>query len=576
MRTLKKKWHWIIFWTLFVIQACVFFIFREQIYVGICDNLDLFITQLKMLQDRHAYFTDTQMAVLKDLNRNFFPTEFSVYNLLYFIFPDLYAYIIGLLLKILLSMFSCILLAKELLGSSKYRRYERQIVLTATAFSCLPLYPMYSFCFASIPLIIWLLIKVYKGSNQIYYVGVFLYPLLSYFSFFGAFILGYLIFSIVVLAIRDRKVSLRLVLAFLILAAGYVCFEHRLFYIMFFMEEETIRSTMAINNMSGLELWKCFVDVFVHGIDHAESVHTLVVLPCCIVYFIIDNITHLKKRDWVGIITDPFNLILLFIAFNSAVYALYYWEPLRNLVALVLPPLMGFQYGRTAFFNPFLWYMAFFIVLCKLQDRQMWVRRASYFLGLFAILVVIGTQTGYNDFYNTCYCNLYRIVKGKEPNQLSYGEFYGKELFHMALEDMEYQTSQGVCAYGFHPAQLAYNGFATIDGYCGYYTQEYKEAFRQGIAPVLEKVPKWKKYYDEWGCRAYLFSPTGENLYDYGANAVSVPQEIMIDEQALKGLGCDYIFSRFEISNAQEQGLEFYNMYSSESVPYPLYVYELR
>ena len=55
---------------------------------------------------------------------------------------------------------------------------------------------------------------------------------------------------------------------------------------------------------------------------------------------------------------------------------------------------------------------------------------------------------------------------------------------------------------------LEYNGIATLDGYLGFYSQQYKEDFRRIIAPALERVEQTRIYYDDWGARAYLYSGT--------------------------------------------------------------------
>ena len=262
----------------------------------------------------------------------------------------------------------------------------------------------------------------------------------------------------------------------------------------------------------------------------------------------------------------------MFIVFNCAVYALYFWEPLRVLVETLLPPLKGFQYGRTIFFNAFAWYFAFFIAV----KNMFWQKQTlAYLVCIAAILIVGGTQCEYSDFYNTCYCNLYKLVKHKEVNQLSYREFYGGTLVDRIKKEIGYTPEQGACVYGFHPAMLSYNGITTIDGYCGYYSQSYKEQFRAAIAPALGANPNWQAYYDDWGCRAYLFPASGENLYDFGANADAVPQEILIDAPALKALGCDYIFSRVEITNASQMQLRLVSAYQEDELPYTVYLYSL-
>lgn len=329
---------------------------------------------------------------------------------------------------------------------------------------------------------------------------------------------------------------------------------------------------MVIASYGMADLWKSFVSVFLYGFSHAKSVHTYFVLPVCILYFIWNNIQYMTGAKKGKAYTDIFNLTILFILFNCAVYALYFWEPLRRTVETILPPLKGFQYGRTIFFNTFAWYFAFFIVIRNIFDRY---HAVSYAACVLAIVVISGTQCEYSDFYNTCYCNLYKVLKHTDVNQLSYGEFYGTSLMEEIKSDIGYTPDKKACAYGFHPAVLSYNGITTVDGYCGYYSQSYKERFRTAIAPALDCNENWQKYYDEWGCRAYLFSASGQNQYDFGANADALPQDILIDEPALKQLGCDYIFSRFEIANADNMRLHLIDGYSSDAIPYNVYLYEL-
>ncbi len=572
MNIIKKYWHLLIAAGIFIVEAVVFFAFRENIYVGILDNLDLFITQLKMLRDNDAFFAHGQMMpILQSIDRNYFPSEFSLYNILFFLLPDLYAYIVGYLLKLLMAFFSCIVLAKLIL-QDKYQEYAKIVTLLSVAFALLPVYPMYAFCFASLPFVLYLLIRLYREPKWHLYMLLFFYPLVSYFTFFGAFILGYLFIAVVILAVRDKKVPWRLLGGFAALFAGFFCFEYRLFGIMLFSDVVTIRETMVTANLSFGGLLKSFWEAFTYGVIHAQPVHGYFVLPLCAVYFVLLNVNYIKKRQARQIIRDPFNLTILFILFNCVVYALYFWEPLRSLVETVLPPLKGFQYNRTVYFNTFAWYFAFFFVLKAVYHKK---KSAAYVFGLAAILVVGGKQTEFSDFYNTVYCNLYKAVRHAQTNQLSYGEFYGKELMDSIKADIDYQPKQGACAYGFHPAMLSYNGITTIDGYCGYYSQEYKDTFREVIAPTLEKNENWRVYYDEWACRAYLFSASGENTYHFGENADSSPQEILIDTDALKNLGCSYIFSRTQISNAEEMALTFVKEYRVDSIPYSVYLYRL-
>lgn len=118
---------------------------------------------------------------------------------------------------------------------------------------------------------------------------------------------------------------------------------------------------------------------------------------------------------------EPFFLIMGLILFNCIVYGSYTWEAFRTLVETLLPPLKGWQFTRTVFFNPFLWYTAFIIVLKELYDRKK--QTVAHVLMLACLLIVLGTQTLYNDFYNTVYTHTWMAVKGKQSESLSYQEF---------------------------------------------------------------------------------------------------------------------------------------------------------
>lgn len=572
MEMFKKKWSYVIASLLFVAEAIVLFGLNDRMYAGICDNLDLFITQLKMLHDGNSFFSHHEaMSMLNGIDRDYFPTECSLYNILFAVMPAVYAYITGYLLKLLIGFFSFLYFMKVMLND-EFGQYENLLVLVAVAFALLPVYPMYAICFSSIPLIVALLVKVHRKPEWRLFVCIFAYPLLSYFSFFGIFLLGYLMVAIVVVTIRERKIPKALCISSVLLFAGFGVFEYRLFGIMLFSDVETIRDTMVISSLHGKELWNFFKEGFLRGVAHAEDAHWVFVFPACMFYLVIHNLLLLIKKEARKILTDPFNLTILFLLANSVIYALYYWEPLRNAVETLLPPLKGFQFNRTIFFNPFLWYTAFAILLIRIFGRQ---KKISFLAAGLSIVIVMTTQSTYSDFYNTVYCTAYRILKQQAPNQLNFREFYGEELFEKVKTDISYDPSYAACAYGFHPAVLQYNGITTLDGYCGYYSQDYKEAFREVIAPTLEVAKNWQVYYDNWACRAYLFTPTGENIYDFGANSDTIPQDICINAKALKQLGCTYIFSRIEIVNAKEQGLLFESYYETDSIPYGVYVYRL-
>ena len=584
-RLTEQKWFlWLTkYWFLFpiagflLLMAGVFFGYGERSYIGVHDNMDLFLAQFQMLKNTDSFWKHgVDVPFLGGVSRDNLPSELSLYSVLYMLFPTYTAYVLGLLGKILLGMFSFRLLAAELYPE-KYMLYRPVIYMTGFAYGIVWFFPAFGFAFASIPLCVWLLVRIYRGQGKKWYgwyVALFAYPLVSYFSYHGIFLLGYLVLAVLWLSIRDRKPAWRLIAAFFVLALGFVVCEYRLFGQMLFSDEVTIRSSMVNASLSVPEILQEIVVVFREGIFHADGVHRRVVLPVCVVYFVINNGLYVWRRQWKRIGRDPFNLLIAFILFNCVVYGLYDFEPLRSLVEKLIPPLEGWQFNRTIFFNPFLWYGALFLILIRLYDAGVWQMWLANGIVCVAVLAVILTPTRYNDLYNTCYNRAYEYFHGQEVDELTYEQFYATELFAEIKEDIGYQ-GEWSAAYGFHPAVLEYNGIATLDGYLGFYPQQYKEDFRKIIAPALERVEETRIYYDDWGARAYLYSGTDLSIVSATKTVYATDDALYIDSNAFRELGGEYIFSRIPFSTTGGVGIALMGGYTSEDGSYSIYVYRV-
>lgn len=574
-QNMMKNWYLFLVGGLLFVQAVIFLIFRENSYLAIHDNLDLFVAQLKMLRDTGSFFSqDVMIPMLGGISRDNLGSEFSLYNILYYILPNFWAYMAGYVLKIAIGIFSFCLLAKDVYGE-KYTAYKPLVLVVATAFALIPVFPAYGICFASIPLIVFLLRRIYIQPNIVLILGVFLYPLLSYFSYFGIFILGYLVCAILILWIKDKKFPRWLMRSCIVLAAGYILFEYRLFKEMLFSDKISIRGTMVETSYSLAENIREMCNVFAKTIFHAQDSHFYLVFPVCLIGIVWINIGYIRKKEWKKIRTDSCNLTFFFLIFNVLIYGTYFWEEFRDFVFTLVPQLDGFQFGRTLFFNSFLWYALFFLILKRLYDtgKCRWIRIANVLAAIAVVIVMFMPQT-YNDFYSTCYYNAYGIIKQTKVKDLNYREFYSEELFEKIKEDISYDGEWAV-AYGMHPAVLEFNGIATLDGYLGFYEQEYKEEFRKVIAPALETNEWARNYFDDWGARAYIYSASGENSYAPYRNLELTDKSLGMDSAAFRSLGGRYIFSRIQISNQDELGLVLKGTYSDESSPYVIYLYEL-
>ena len=571
-----KYWYLILITGLLFSQAAVFLGLGDKSYITVHDNLDLFIPHLRMLKLSGSFFTQGEiLPILGGVTRNDFGSEFYLYNLLFAFLPAYYAYIAGYFLSIAVSMVSVSLLAKDILPD--YRTYKPFVLLFGMLYGILPVFPTYGLAFASIPLVVFLLRKIYHGKNVCYFILLFFYPVISYFSYFGFFILGYLVLFTIGDWIRKKKPNTGLLISIPVLFIGYALLEYRLFSSMLFSDTVTIRSAMDMGDLNLTEIAGTIWDGFINSTFHAGDSHKYVVLPLVIFYLLFQNVLYIKRKEFKKITSDIFNLLFLFIVFNSVIYGLYYFKPLRDLIAALLPPLEGFQYYRTIFFNPFLWYTLLFLIIKRLYDKGLRTetkryQRAGIFLSVLALLAVVFVPANYNDFYYTCYYNVYRFVKQKPVDMLNYHEFYSEDLFTLIKDDIDY-NGEYAAAYGFHPGILTYNGISTLDGYLGMYSLEYKENFRKVIAPALEKSAYYQSYFDTWGARAYLFPGFDQNSYLPSKNLTLPDSNLYIDAEAFKALGGVYLFSRFELSNADALALSLVGAYTEENSPYHIYVY---
>lgn len=571
---LDRYWYLLVVGGCIGAQALVFLIFREDSYLTVQDNLDLFIAHFQVMNHWDGWFSHgIEMPVLGGISRDYFSSEWNVYNILFTFMPVFWAYLTGYFLKIGIGMGSFVLLARDIYKED-FPKYRGIAWVMGLCYGILPLFPAYGLAFASIPLAVLILRKVYFREGRLWYLALFAYPLLSYFSYFGFFILAYLACAVIFFSVRDKKFNGRLFLALFVLAAGYVCFEYRLFGQMLFSDVETIRASMVDIDLDFAGVLGQMKEAFVTPVFHAASDHAAFVLPVCLIFLIWRLAGFLKNKQGKRIFQDGFVWVFLFILFNCAVYGLYFQGGFRRLFETLVPPLKGFQFNRTVFFNPFLWYAAFFLVLKYLYDKgKKGFQRFANLLACIAVAVIVLTPAVYNEFYWTCYHQAYRAVKHTEVNLLNFREYYSAELMEQIKEDIDY-GGELAAGYGLNPAVLEYSGIATMDGYLGFYPQSYKEEFIKLIQPAYDRVPEWQTYYGEWGARAYLYAGSGESIYNPYRNQPLLDRHLYLDGKQFAEMGGRYLFSRYELEGAAEQGFTLREIYTDENSPYTIYLYE--
>lgn len=75
------------------------------------------------------------------------------------------------------------------------------------------------------------------------------------------------------------------------------------------------------------------------------------------------------------------------------------------------------------------------------------------------------------------------------------------------------------------------------------------------------------------GARVYLYSGTDLSIVQATKSIHATDFDIYIDSESFKALGGEYIFSRLELTNAEEAGLALLGSYTAKDQSCTIYVY---
>ena len=155
-----------------------------------------------------------------------------------------------------------------------------------------------------------------------------------------------------IILFESKKIFTKTILASIcVLSAGYIAWEYRLFSAMLFDDTVTIRTTMDHGHLTVGEALKAAAEEFFRTSFHSQDNHVYFVFWVCITGIIIVNALHIRKKEAKKILTDPVNLIFLWMIFNCLIFGLYENEGFRTFVERLVPKLTGFEFARTAYFN---------------------------------------------------------------------------------------------------------------------------------------------------------------------------------------------------------------------------------
>ena len=561
-------------------------ILRDQAYVRAHDQLDGEIPAY-VLQTLHAGDADIPEFMSGENNKASLAPASPGTLLFYRAAEPALAFVLNECFVRLMAFLGLFLLLRRLEAASWVA------AVSALLFTLLPFYSVYGLAVMGQPLLLYAVLMARDGKK------VWPYALGALFAAFSSPVLvGYadcllLAGWCVTDAVRKKPRPWASALMLGVLAAVYVALNLNLVKQLFgggaFV---THRSEWVLTPDPW---WDTVKSMFNEGVYHAEASQgplTGWVLAACGVGLLFPELWDPARRETLRRLWA----MTLLAAGVAVIYATWRSAPVISLRAAIGGPFLHFRFERFFWLNPLAWWTAAGLTLqllgslCRREPlgpeaparREAAARRASAVrMGRIAARVLCGLLicSAAVNVYDVSPLkeNLRRLSAGvEETASSSFRTFVSKELFE---EIDEYigrpKDSYRVGSVGLYSSVPLLNGFQCVDGYSNNYDVEYKHAFRETIEGELKKKKSVRTYFDEWGNRCYLFSAELGKSYFFTKEDDTVIKKLALNPEALRALGCEYIFSGVEIEKPEKSGLKLLNTFEKEGYPYRIRVYEV-
>jgi len=537
---------------LFLLYVLPWIVFGENSYVLIHDNLDGMVTLFTTLIESSSLYSSSYipMPMYMEAPRVSFGSEYNLQLLYYYYFEPYTAYILNQILIRLIGFLGMYFLLKYYVLGKEYDNYN---VLMSLSYSLLPYWSAGGLSVAGLPLItyIFLNIKNHKATFNNYFILV-LFPFYSSFvisMMFYIFVLGLVWLN----ELRLGKLNKSFTISIFVFIGLYLLVNYRLFEAFF------ISSDFVSHRIERIDTYKTFfasvkssIDHFLKGQYHTSSLH-IVFLPLILFVFF----HNYQKGHKNKIITILF-ILNIAISLWYGFWKYEGWIELKENISL----LRSLNLSRFHSLVPLIWYVLFAVSLKYFIENIKYNKKVLIISSIFIInFILLFSKSDY--------------IKTFKKENITYKEFYAQNIFsdigkQIGINKSEYK----VVSLGIHPSIARYNGFYTADGYLANYSLEYKHKFKKIISKELEKNESLNKSFETWGNRCYLFvDEVGYNFKRKKEN--TYPIEIDIEAQALRDLDIKFLFSSYQIKNANINQLKFIKLFTDKESAWDIYLYQV-
>ena len=466
-------------------------------------------------------------------------------NILHYFLSDKFFYFSDVILKKLFAYFSFYLLAKSL-GNSKFNSGLGGVLFSTIITETVPIGMGLPF----LPYILYLLIKKNTLETKHYFL-LFLIGLNSS-LIQDALVFIFLLPLAFIFLNKKKNLSIYFQVILTVIFASILSNIHLIIGAAFF--EPVHRIDRIHDNNIILPFFTLFQNFF-NGSERL-SPKIIFSLPLyCLSGFVIFVSIFLKRKE--------IKLIIYFLVFVVIGMTLLQPSIINNFLFGIFEILKGYNFQRIKHIIPLTFALLFIFSISELKRNNL--KKFIYTLTFVSVislqlatpLTIIASSflkanmnlneydRAKSSFLNTKFNEFFEIILNKKnysSNKINLKNSV-TETFdnYYKFNDYSYIKNivkeQRVMSVGLDPMIAAMNDIKVIDGYHNLYPLSYKFKFRKIIEKELEKNISLKNYYDSWGNRVYAFYNNQNN--------------IMLNFQAAKKIGAEYVISKFPIQNSE-------------------------
>lgn len=563
--------HCTLWWIGILITVVFFlpyFVLGDGCIFEINDQLDESIMNY-MLPARHLWDGSTiYPEMLNGVNASGMQPSAVLFLPLYRLISARTAFLTQYIICFLAAFSGMYLLVKEITDSSILA------MIAGGCFCVLPLYPVYGLSEFGIPLILYGALCLWKQKNVIWGLLItVVFGLTSHLVYTGYVVLGFWVIALVY-ALAKKKKNQWFPIGFAVLFAIYVLVNRALIREILFGTGSYISHREEMVS-SATPFFETFWNVFQNSAQHAPSLHKYLILP--IVLFLILG-AFCKKEETDRNIYKAAVINFLFLIAIALFYAFCHLSAVVDWKNNATGFLHYFQMHRVYWLYPAAWYLEFAWAAAVPWRTKVPHMDARMQAGKLAVILICLLPTLQLLKVNSgMYLNVNQLNNGSGiTGYISWESWFAEDLMQ-EIDDAigRDKSTYRVAHLGISPAPSLMHGFYTVDGYSNNYPLEYKHCFREVIAAELEKNEEVRVYFDLWGNRCYLFNSITGNYMQLKKGNTLVYEGLEFDMDALRELGCEYLFSGAEIGDAERLGLELVGYYETDDSYWGIWVYEL-